>query len=102
MTSLPTTQDILHKPTKLLIDPAAGPKYITLQPTMEASKPTIIFVPGGCHSPEAFSTVRASLESHGYRTMGVALPTVGAEPRLQTWDPDVEAIRSAIQEVVDE
>jgi hypothetical protein len=69
---------------------------------MEASKPTIIFVPGGCHSPEAFSTVRASLESHGYRTMGVALPTVGAEPPLQTWDPDVEAIRSAIQEVVDE
>lgn len=69
---------------------------------MPPPKPTIIFVPGGWHGSEAFSTVRTSLESHGYRTMGISLPSVGAEPPLKTWDPDVEAIRSAIRKVVDE
>lgn len=69
---------------------------------MADSKPTIIFVPGAWHSPEVFSTVRTSLETHGYRTLGITLPSVGAEPPLKTWDPDVDAIRAAIQKAVDE
>lgn len=69
---------------------------------MADSKPTIIFVPGAWHSPEVFSTVRTSLETHGYRTLGITLPSVGAEPPLKTWGPDVDAIRSAIQKAVDE
>ena len=69
---------------------------------MAPSKPTIIFVPGAWHGPEPFSTVRASLESHGYTTIGISLPSVGAEPPVKSWDPDVDAIRSAIAKVADE
>lgn len=68
---------------------------------MASQKATIIFVPGAWHSPEGYATVRAELETHDYAIVGVALPSVGAEPPLKTWDKDVEAIQAAIKDVVD-
>ena len=64
-------------------------------------KPTIIYIPGAWHTPAAFQTVRTQLESLGYPTAGVYLASVGAEPPLQTWEKDVEAIHAAAKQPVD-
>ncbi|MCJ1362788.1 hypothetical protein MMC16_001894 [Acarospora aff. strigata] len=69
---------------------------------MTASKPTVIFVPGAWHTPEVFGAVRKGLESHGYPTIGIVTPSVGAEPPLKSWEGDVNAIQVALRKVVDD
>jgi len=49
---------------------------------MTAKKPTIIFVPGAWHGPDAFSEVSGILEAAGYITRGVNLASVGAEKAI--------------------
>ncbi len=68
---------------------------------MASSKPTVIFVPGAWHGPDAFGNVRKQLESHDYPTVGISLPSVGAEPPLKSWDKDVDTIQIAVKDVAD-
>ena len=68
---------------------------------MATKKPTIIFVPGAWHRPDAFAEVRGILEAAGYTTVGVSLASVGAKEPLSGFEPDVARIRAAIQSACD-
>ena len=69
---------------------------------MAAAKPTIVLVPGGWHTIEYFGPFRHSLESYGYSTEAVTLPSVGAEPVVQSYDEDVAAIQDVFLRLVNE
>jgi hypothetical protein len=43
-----------------------------------AAKPTIFFVPGAWHLPDAFKEVATQLNAVGYRTRLISLPSIGA------------------------
>lgn len=61
-----------------------------------SSKPTIILVPGSWHVPAHFAPTTAILQSHGYKVVGVHLPTnrnAGPYPGL---DEDIGAVTSTI------
>lgn len=66
-----------------------------------AAKPAIVLVPGAWHSPDAYAPMTRLLVEAGYAVNGVKLPSVGADPALQSWDEDVAAIRKALSEAVD-
>lgn len=68
---------------------------------MTQNKPTIVFVPGAWHGPETFDPITGILQSLGYNTISVSLPSVGASPPLDDFHPDVAAVRSAIASSVD-
>lgn len=69
---------------------------------MTQTKPTIVFVPGAWHGPQVFDPVANILQSQGYKTVAVSLPSVGASPPVNDFQPDVAAIRDAIQSSVNE
>ena len=60
------------------------------------SKPTFIFVPGAWHAPSCFSLVTDRLSKQGYTSHGLSLPSVGANPGLQDFGADVDALRDLI------
>lgn len=68
---------------------------------MTSSKPTIVFVPGAWHSPEGYQDVISNLEPHGYKCVGIDLPTVGANPPKQDFNPDRDAISKAITDAAE-
>ncbi|KAG9010760.1 hypothetical protein FRB90_007659, partial [Tulasnella sp. 427] len=68
---------------------------------MATDNPTIILIPGAWHSPKGFSTLSEQLEAAGYHTIALSLPSVGASPPLKDFQPDVTAIREAVQSCVD-
>jgi pimeloyl-ACP methyl ester carboxylesterase len=57
-------------------------------------------VHGAWHRPSVYSEVAASLETHGYPTVSVALPSAGATPPHKDFNGDVAAIRDCITELV--
>lgn len=61
----------------------------------------IIIVPGAWHGPEHFDEVAKKLQEAGYQTATVTLKSVGAEPPLQDFWPDVEVIRAEISKAAD-
>ncbi|KAG8964985.1 hypothetical protein FRC05_003512 [Tulasnella sp. 425] len=69
---------------------------LAIHSAMSQTKPTIIFVPGAWHEPHIFEPVSTILQSVGYKTVLVSLPSVGASPPLDDFQPDVAAIRAAI------
>jgi Alpha/beta hydrolase family len=66
------------------------------------SKPTIVLVPGAWHSPESYSDVVAILSKHGYPTVSLPLPSVGAIPPHKDMTGDVEGIKSCLEKLVSE
>ncbi|KAG8899412.1 hypothetical protein FRC01_010559 [Tulasnella sp. 417] len=68
---------------------------------MSQTKPTIVFVPGAWHEPHVFDLVASILKSQGYKTVAVSLPSVGASPPLDDFQPDVAAVRDAIVSCVE-
>lgn len=68
---------------------------------MSQKKPTIVFVPGAWHEPHVYDPVSNILQSQGYKTVAVSLPSVGASPPLGDFQPDVAAIRNSILSCVD-
>jgi hypothetical protein len=54
------------------------------------AKPTIVCVPGAWLPPTTYTKALQILESHGYPTVALALPSVGADPALPNFDEDVE------------
>lgn len=66
------------------------------------SKPTFVLLHGAWHSPSCWSKATALLSTHGYASITPALPSTGASPPLPDFTADVETIRSAITELVEE
>ena len=64
------------------------------------SKPTIVLVPGAWHKPTIYSGVVAFLSKHGYPTVSLDLPSVGAKPPHQDFSGDVAAIRDCLSGLV--
>ncbi|KAK4499125.1 hypothetical protein PRZ48_009637 [Zasmidium cellare] len=69
---------------------------------MSSIPKTVVFVPGAWHNPQCFSLVAKQLRDAGYSTNLVTLPSVGASPFLEDFQPDVAKIRSAIQKAADQ
>ena len=63
-------------------------------------KPTVVCVPGAWHTPEIYSSVIESLNRHGYPTIALELPSVGATPAHDSFDGDVKAIRDCLEKLV--
>ncbi|PQE24882.1 hypothetical protein CJF32_00007248 [Rutstroemia sp. NJR-2017a WRK4] len=65
-------------------------------------KPTIVMVPGAWHKADIYSDVASNLKKHGYPTVSLPLPSVGATPPHQNFDGDVAAIRKTLEDLVSE
>ncbi|KAJ5611509.1 hypothetical protein N7528_008614 [Penicillium herquei] len=69
---------------------------------MAASKPEIVFVHGGWHTPDAYAKLRSQLESRGLTVHMPVLPTMnGTRPPTADLYTDSEAIRKYVTELVD-
>ena len=64
------------------------------------SKPVFVFVHGAWHGPDCFNLVIEQLDAAGYNSVAVTLPSVGAEPPLKGFEPDVEVISTAVSKVL--
>ncbi|KAL2851045.1 Alpha/beta hydrolase fold-1 [Aspergillus pseudoustus] len=60
---------------------------------------TIVFVPGAFHTAEYYDPVRALLETNGYPTTAVALPSIGSTSSMAD---DAAAIRAVTSNLADE
>ena len=70
---------------------------------MASPKPIIVLVHGAWHSPEHYAKLTENLQSHGYKTNSVWLPTMHysrmnppLEPAKVGLQDDIRAVRSAI------
>jgi hypothetical protein len=63
--------------------------------------PTIVFVHGAWHWPGFFDKVKKILESKGYRTVALALPSVGRTPPVTSFDEDISVVRTAVLKELD-
>ncbi|KAL4916375.1 Alpha/beta hydrolase fold-1 [Aspergillus aurantiobrunneus] len=63
------------------------------------ASPTIVFVPGGWHTPSTYDLLLPLLHAAGYPTTSVHLPTVGATGPVAFAD-DVSAIRKVVSGLV--
>ena len=64
--------------------------------------PTILFVPGFWEGPTAFDQVSSLLQSDGYSTKAITLPSTGkVSPGNPSMEDDIAAIRSVVAELVD-
>lgn len=65
-----------------------------------SSNAEFILVPGAWHGPESFQPTTTLLEKAGYTVHGVHLPSVCASPQVQSFEPDVKAIRTVLDKVL--
>ncbi|KAG4421967.1 hypothetical protein IFR04_004946 [Cadophora malorum] len=63
--------------------------------------PTIVFTPGAWHGTWAFDTVRSQLETLGYPTEAVALPSVGTNNVTVGLAEDTAALRDELTTLTD-
>ena len=68
---------------------------------MDASKPTIVFVPGAFHTSVHFEPMSALLNEASFPTTTVDLPTT-ARARTASYKDDVYAVRSVLETLVKE
>jgi|SRR5687767_14485983 hypothetical protein len=64
------------------------------------SKPTIVACAGAWHSPAIYNKVFLQLRSNGYETVAQSLPSLGGNPPISSFDPDVFAIRETLTKLV--
>lgn len=69
--------------------------------TNNMSLPTIIFVHGAWHWPGFFDKVKRILESKGYKTVTLSMPSVGREPPVTSMEEDIAVIRTAVMKELD-
>jgi pimeloyl-ACP methyl ester carboxylesterase len=69
---------------------------------LQMSTPTIVLVPGAWHSLESYSDVVAVLSKHGYPSVSLPLPSVGATPPHNDFTGNLEGIRSCLTQLVSE
>jgi hypothetical protein len=67
---------------------------------MTNSKPVFVIIPGAWHLPESFDPVTKLLAEKGYESRGVTYVST-FDQSVQSFDPDVEATRKIVQELVD-
>ncbi|OJD22539.1 hypothetical protein ACJ73_06110 [Blastomyces percursus] len=65
------------------------------------SKPTIVFIPGGFHTPAIFDAVFPFLHAAGYPTIAVYLASVGVSPGIPDLKPDAEAVKTVVGGLVE-
>lgn len=63
--------------------------------------PAIVLVPGAFHHPSQYAKLQSILESGGYQTKTVNLPSTGGPRPLKTALPDFEAVRTACRDYID-
>ncbi|KAL8778380.1 MAG: hypothetical protein Q9213_007435 [Squamulea squamosa] len=66
-----------------------------------SSKPTFVLVPGNFLPPSYYGDVAKLLESHGFQTRLVTLPSTGSKSPLESNEPDVVAVREVLKELSD-
>lgn len=65
-------------------------------------KPTIVFIPGAWHLPEAFDAVCQILTTRGSPSTAVSLPSAGAEPPTKNLSDDIFSARLVVEKLVNE
>ncbi|KAF4343956.1 alpha beta-hydrolase [Fusarium beomiforme] len=65
---------------------------------MDPASFCVVFVPGAWHQPSAFKAVGDILQRAGFNVDYVDLPSVGADPHLTDFTPDVAAIQQAVSQ----
>ncbi|KUJ14639.1 alpha/beta-hydrolase [Mollisia scopiformis] len=65
-----------------------------------SSKPEFVIIPGAWHFPDSFKPTTDLLEKAGYTSHGVTFPSTNASPQVQSFDPDVQAIRTVVDKVL--
>ncbi len=66
------------------------------------SKPTFVLVHGAFHTSAVYDGLRMNLAAHGYPSVAVSLPSVGANPPHYDFAGDVAAIRDAVTQLVEQ
>lgn len=65
------------------------------------SKPTFVFVPGNFLPPSYYADIANLLETHGFQTRLVTLPSTGPKSPLTSNKPDITAIHHVLKELSD-
>lgn len=65
-------------------------------------KPTIVFIPGAWHLPEAFDAVCQILTTRGFPSTVVSLPSAGAEFPTKNLSDDIFSARLVVEKLVNE
>ncbi|KAF2101533.1 alpha/beta-hydrolase [Rhizodiscina lignyota] len=60
-------------------------------------KPSIVIVHGSFHVPEHFDSLITVLSNAGYTVTVPLLPSISAKPAVTSLDPDIQAVRDAIE-----
>jgi hypothetical protein len=70
-----------------------------------SKKPTIVLVPGAWHTPKIYTKVIQLLESHGYKCIGLLLPSIN-HPLNKNFEKyyaeDITTIRDCVAKLVEE
>ena len=61
-----------------------------------------MLIPGAWHTAESYYILVPILESAGYQVTAINLISVGAEPPVQSLDPDIQHIRSTILPLIEQ
>ena len=64
-----------------------------------SSKPVFVLVPGNFLPPAYYDETAKRLESHGFETRLVTIPSTGSKHPLTSNEPDVLAIRQVLEEL---
>lgn len=64
-----------------------------------SSKPVFVLVPGNFLPPAYYSHTVKQLESHGFETRLVTIPSTGSKHLLTSNEPDIHAIRQVLEEL---
>ena len=65
------------------------------------SKPVFVLVPGNFLPPAYYATAAKLLESHGYQTRLITIPSTGVKSPLTSNEPDIVAVRAVLKELTD-
>ena len=70
--------------------------------TTMSGEPTFVLVPGNFLPSTYYSNTAELLESHGYPTKVINIPSTGSNTTLTSNEPDIAAVREVIQELSDD
>ena len=67
-----------------------------------STKPTVVIVPGGWHRPSAYSLLVTHLETAGFPTVAVRLPSLNSpNPKDATCARDTESVRERLISLIE-
>jgi len=64
-----------------------------------AHRPVFVLVPGNFLPPAYYASTAKLLESHGYQTRLVAIPSTGSQSPLTSNEPDIVVVRAVLEEL---